>query len=720
MLYGMEGDFNGAASGTSVIGAGPLNATGLTLFIPGQDWGVYRSTAWTGFYGMPSDAYSSWSANVAGRALFGMFKNSSGDWQFDKGGFLIPVTGTLTDGIVKGFGTGVFQTMTKMGTITADVLGIYNTGNVSPDTAYGWQGQTGGVWEKTADLTFSSRLDGGAMRFVGQFSGLSSDGKTEYRFFGDSNYHAWIRYINGTVETKIDYSTDLRPFSTPMWNKFTYDNTSPGSFSYYSRGTDGYPDSFTDAFFRDIATANSWSDPGSSSPTYAFNSDSDFSARMGGTGDLWSATSTSPVTTCFLGGYENWSGLPQIFGADLVSENVKNSSYTTLDGGAYKGYIGGMEMNGAIEGKSYAIYIAPLAPGSTTYDTGVLVGNFAGTVYPEVDMWQGTGGMYPVKFETTSTAPVDLVSHVSSVSYMGSSNDAEFNVLSVSVNGSPVSLANNPYAFQGEFALFDEGWGVRQHATGASYAGWTIFEAASGDWSASLEYRNAPANQNATLIMGEEAAGAYDATHKITGSSVGYGAFVDTTGNTTTWISVGEVLGSFNPDVETFQTGTMGVGLTTWKYLAMQSGDATAKAALDALNIPAVQVGTATLSWTGEANGLTSVAMNNVGFFATSTGQAPSIWATGSVGGTYNSTPVPGGAAVTLSGNGLSANFGIVNWNAANNVWAAQVSNGAGTLSGGTYTENITFKGVAAGAITSGSAFSGTAAGVAAAAASAP
>lgn len=58
--------------------------------------------------------------------------------------------------------------------------------------------------------------------------------------------------------------------------------------------------------------------------------------------------------------------------------------------------------------------------------------------------------------------------------------------------------------------------------------------------------------------------------------------------------------------------------------------------ALTALNIPCVQVGQTTLTQAAgtEVNKLPNVFMNNVTFFATSTGSAPRIWATNSVGET--------------------------------------------------------------------------------------
>jgi hypothetical protein len=188
-----------------------------------------------------------------------------------------------------------------------------------------------------------------------------------------------------------------------------------------------------------------------------------------------------------------------------------------------------------------------------------------------------------------------------------------------------------------------------------------------------------------------------------------------------TYVGGGSIKGVFDPTAEivkTWQAITTGTGIETGKFLQMAAGATTtetANAALKALNIPAVQVGKATLSQvnpTMEVNGLTNVNMANVTFFANSTGGTPHIWATNAVTGNYNQTtpPVAGGTAATLSGGGLTADFGVRNWNAGK--WGANITNGTGTLSGGTYNGAVQFKGGAAGTFGSGTLTTGTAAGI--------
>ena len=143
--------------------------------------------------------------------------------------------------------------------------------------------------------------------------------------------------------------------------------------------------------------------------------------------------------------------------------------------------------------------------------------------------------------------------------------------------------------------------------------------------------------------------------------------------------------------------------------------DAGKAAFMNATKIPAVQVGQATLSQASgtTVNNLSNVTMNNVGFYAYSTGVAPKIWATNNVGGNYSGAPSTSGATVNnvpLSGNGLNATFNVNQWN--NSTWGANVA-GSGTLSGVNYNGPVQFTGGAAGTIQPAGTFSGTAAGIA-------
>jgi hypothetical protein len=147
--------------------------------------------------------------------------------------------------------------------------------------------------------------------------------------------------------------------------------------------------------------------------------------------------------------------------------------------------------------------------------------------------------------------------------------------------------------------------------------------------------------------------------------------------------------------------------------MAGKMGSSPNIAALQALNIPCVEVGRANLSGSGANGGTIDMTMNNVIFFAPNHGQRPQIWATGNVSGAY--TGNPSFLSVPLSGNGLSVSFNIQQWNTNTNQWLSTIPNGTGSITGGGLNvQNLNFKGAGAGTINQGAGtFSGTAAGVA-------
>ena len=207
------------------------------------------------------------------------------------------------------------------------------------------------------------------------------------------------------------------------------------------------------------------------------------------------------------------------------------------------------------------------------------------------------------------------------------------------------------------------------------------------------------------------------------------GYWIDTTPATpTTGIYIGETTGTFNPANSTWQTVVHGSWLETNQYLAM-TATPSGQATLTSLNIPAVEVGRVDLSGAIFADGTSgsdfvSVLMNNVIFFAPSTGQKPGIWATNAITGTYDFTNGSGLNAGTIispdnvitleDGNTISADFQFTQWQGGK--WVGRVRNGAGDLSGGngSFTGPINFRGGAAGTHTgtTSGALSGTAAGI--------
>jgi len=208
-----------------------------------------------------------------------------------------------------------------------------------------------------------------------------------------------------------------------------------------------------------------------------------------------------------------------------------------------------------------------------------------------------------------------------------------------------------------------------------------------------------------SFIFGTHTEGILWSSDILAGTTFAYGANSPLSSSLApfTWISVGATIGTFDANALTWQAIQAGIMLETNKFLAMTQ-TTEGQATLNNLSIPFAEVGRTDLR--GSGNNLT-VNMNNVIFFAYSSGLAPKIWATGDVNGTYTAAPNIG-TAVSLAGSGLNADFTVRNWTGGN--WASTV-NGSGTLSGGSYNGTVNFQGAAAGTYGSGS-LSGTGAGV--------
>jgi hypothetical protein len=194
---------------------------------------------------------------------------------------------------------------------------------------------------------------------------------------------------------------------------------------------------------------------------------------------------------------------------------------------------------------------------------------------------------------------------------------------------------------------------------------------------------------------------------RISGTQVGFGASVGASTGTT-WISVANVTGTFDANALAFQTYAAGLSIETPRYLSMAAethpGD---RDKLTRLNMPAYEVGSQTLS--GSGNNFSNLSMENVKFFAPTAGGRPTVWASGSVTGSYSAPPATG-TPISLSGTTLNAAFTFQNWNpATSGTWLGTV-NGTGGFNGST-----TFRGAAAGtgAGPGAGTISGTAAGVA-------
>ena len=343
-----------------------------------------------------------------------------------------------------------------------------------------------------------------------------------------------------------------------------------------------------------------------------------------------------------------------------------SGDFTDGGSGGFDGYLGGSWNEGAIDDVVVTIHT------DSDGNAGFLTGDVSGGYYSGMDKWKTKGTLLYVPMATGIDPDGDFTEK--EISFTGAGGDIDVAV----AEGYSASVGN-------------QDWGVWRTMQAGTYDA-----APSDDWALHLQSNVQDVNR------WMEVAGSKWSAEEITAKTAG--AWVNWN-EATTGVMGGKLKGTFDPVDTTWQAVGMGNEMETEQFLNMIANGRIS--ALEALNIPCIEVGRATL--TGSSD-LLNVHMNDVTFFAYSTGADPRIWATKDVGGSYSGIPNPG-HTVNLIGGGLNANFAVNNW--SNNRWGANV-NGSGTLQrrdiGGTV--NINFKGAAAGSYRNGS-FNGTGAGTA-------
>lgn len=386
-------------------------------------------------------------------------------------------------------------------------------------------------------------------------------------------------------------------------------------------------------------------------------------------------------------------GYTPTFVFEIFSSNNENTQKVTYDGGAYRGYVAGTTANNTIAGIMYAIYVDPSG------NAGILKGALAGT---GGITWNTAGSIYPVQIAAnTGILAADLYGK-----WGGGDMDYKYGAIGSGTFAAGGTISGNYISLEGADIALGAGaytkWGVWDATTSGTYNG-TIADS----WSCSIPSLQL---EPGSFTIGLETTGTQWSNNRLAGSVRGYWAEACSNCTSETGIFIGETLGTFDANAMTWQAVQSGVWLETNQLLEMagKNGGTPNIAALEQLNIPAVEVGRANL--TGSGNNLT-VNMNNVIFLAPSTGAAPSIWATGTVSGSYTANPAIG-QAVTLTGNGLTTAFTPSQW--ANGKWLATVSgNGTYSGTGSMNGNNIQLQGAGAGGFGAG-IFTGTAAGTAA------
>lgn len=565
-------------------------------------WGIYKFTD----YGSSSNSSgaTTWSAKVGGGGyggyeVFGKYYNSSLTPALtdDYGYWLADLTsGTSTGSKIFAGLSGSFLTKTKLGTMTGDFLGTYNSNST-------WQAGSVGVWE------------GNDLSYFGYYLG----------------------------------------------------------FSQYHSGTGG------------------------------FAADGSMSFNLGGTTSLFGSTAAGVTVIGQYNPGSNSSYPNKVWSAPFNSYNIKNSSAsaTTFDGGAFRAFFGGTVIPGtteaAMDGRLYGLYE------DSSKNAGFIYGDVSGTGYNNIKMFGMTGTINKTEIDTGLSGSTSTFT-TANIGYKTFSGGTilEFNLNSTAV-GSP---QNQDIIYN--YVIEKGNWGVWQTILGGSGSSGT------DTWNSDFLVKN---NASYEILFGLEMAGTKWSSNKITGTAYGYGADSTTFSSPITWISVGDIKGTYNPSY--FQTIAMGPWIETNKFINMACPDGSCNTTgtgltadqqkLQALNIPCVQVGSDTLSYS--LGGL-SLNLTGVKFFSTTSNSsvAPKIWATNDVSGSWNTGYGPNtSTAYNMAGTNTSASMNFKKFaDTANTKWTATITNGSGTINGA----STTFRGVAAGTVGTNS-LTGTAAGTA-------
>jgi hypothetical protein len=701
---------------------------GQTLSILGQTWGIFGINFGVYSWFSNPDSSTAYQGRATGWAEFGSYKDNNNTWQKNTGFFIAGVNnGTATPvvatgGKLDGDMDGTFYTYTMMGNITGNIYGSYHDGIASPS----WLAEAAGYWYKTQHFDFAGRVDhGGSTRYAYMQSGSYNylDGSYyNYSYLKDAQIgHTQLYWNADGTNTQRNYSTS--PGGNSQYDESKYsvsDGTmTPASISFISSDSGPYGSDIST--IKDLRP-DGFSASGGPNDSYEFLGTNDTStsndvAIMGGVGNLWSATQSAPVPVYFAGQYtseDKNDQLPYLYSARVTSYNPYLDNYTSALGGAYTGIIAsimnqqhGVAGDTVEKGMIGLVYI-------NGGNAGIITGDFTGKVMPGDEAWEATGTAYPIEIvQGIGIAPENLTANIQTVMYNITPSiplDPSRNIF-VDAGGAPIGIITTKDEQSRSVYINGQDWGIKFVRLGGTYSGTT-----SDVWNTFTTWQYT--STSFSEIMGRGIHGTKWSGDRIEGRSVGYRGWISAA-DYGVMIASGKIEGTFNPAVNTWQA----IGLSAYfgvdQFLAMQATVAGVDA-LTKLNIPCVEVGTATL--TGSGNGFDALSINNARFFSTTGSGTPMLWAAGGVNGvtgTYSSTPSVN-VAIPLSGSGLSADFVPVSWDTGNNKWLASVRNGTGNLSGGSYNGPVKFGGAAAGNIIQTSPTTGSINGLAGGAASKP
>ncbi len=753
-MKNLYGGFDTGGYITSLAGVG----FGSTLSIKGlPDFGIFEMLhgGIDNTYSKPADS-TTFSMDMASTGQFGKYdrgsNNTTNPTYSDFGFWTASINGTVgtlsdPDKLSGTWSDGYFLTYKKEGTISGDFMG-----NLKPDgpesTTGIWQGASAGSWEKTRDVIFSSGIVGDnfslqkTFRWIGSGNNFYDVGQDPQG--GSLHPYRWAYFVStsGSITTITQFD-EMGPPGQEVYSKTVWVKNSDGSFTLQEASK-----------LQDLAAFNTaiddlriYKDTAEITDNYRMERNDQHDGILAGfDSNLWTnVAGGSPTNISLIGQYgQDHTGVspPTVFGGTIISFDpmysmnpyynaTTNPNGSKLPiGGAYYGYLGavfGTQSGGVtadwVDGLINSLYRDPSG------NVGILYGTFTGNNNPDIGAWKGTGaidGGYAFGMAGGSLTEANFASKVSVNSRDWSYGAGEATLLTgdnitlnaASYNSAAISnsLLNPPLTPSSGF------FGIWQNRAGGTFTGspdiWSWEAKMAGN---QTDYISVQMN---TEINGVK-------TGDVVGASAVYDASIPFTS-----VMGGKIKGLFDPIKFTWQAVSQGTVMETATFVSKVSSfttDAQRQAFTDATKIPCFAVGSTDLRGSGSVTGgsidlgsaaVTTKGVLNTTFYAPSTGGPAQIWASGNVTGAYTGAPTAGNVILSGyapgsgTGNGITANFGISNWNNnSNGKWGATIS---GAVSPGTpgftyqnaATIGIVFQGGAAGTIT-GSTFTGTAAGIA-------
>jgi hypothetical protein len=685
-----SGYFSSPYSGEAVSGEFAAGGTfsgsylqGDLAGLAGHSWGIWNAGLGGTFAGT---AGSTLTAKIGSD---GFYLDPEAGYPYDSGGYLLGDLTVADWGSAGDTFSGAadlrFITDTRQGKLVGDLLGTFD-----PLTGK-WQGGTLGTWE-TTPLKFAAlpsfSLQSHGFDVSGRFGYPDGASYYDYQYVtNNSSGYAYYRDSSSGTGYNVTYYADGTTYITNYaygdpygygYSDWYYVDTATGTWDT-SQPLGDQAAAPPDALNATLAYENRY--PGMYSSGY-------IDGMLGGTTSLWEATTAAPAQVEFLGRFELGTG--RLFHGEISSWNARDSLNTTFDGGAFQGFLAGAREGNILNSRLIGLYLDPAG------NAGFLRGSLAGTLHPEIGLFEMDGGFFPVGIVSASgLAPANLGSTIYRSGFQTIATTGSF------AGGGSIdnaALWDNRLESMTISTMGD--WGAGLNVAGGAYAGNT-----SDGWNLPVDVATPFSMFSHSEILGDRWSGG--ALH---GTSAGY--FTDyTPGTPVTGIMVGETVGTFDPVAYTWEAVTSGVWLQTGKFLDLA---ATSPEKLQQLNIPAVEIGRASFSGAGsDASGSLNISLNDVRYFAPSTGERPSIWASDAVSGSFTGNPgalsVPLGQTGGTNASSLAPNLQMQDWSSG--AWRADVTAAGGTV--GAHT-GIGMQGTAAGAYTgtNSGTLGGTAAGI--------